>query len=271
MSRKLPKFACEKNFAEMKKQVIEFSVDQNQHFSPVYSLLKLSPISGAPLGDICPGQFVQVETPANATFLRRPISVCFVDKASNQLWLLVRNAGSGSKAIIDSAVGSTLNIIYPLGNGFTTADLPRRPILIGGGVGVAPLLYLAKRLADEGVRPAILLGARRAADVLLRQEFEEYGDVFVSTEDGSVGEKGLVTQHSILQQSFDRMYCCGPMPMMKAIAAIARKNAIDCEVSLENVMGCGIGACLCCVEKTVKGNVCVCSDGPVFNLNELLW
>ncbi len=103
------------------------------------------------------------------------------------------------------------------------------------------------------------------------KEFEAVGKVHLSTEDGSAGEKGLVTKHSVLDGKIDRIFCCGPSPMMKAVAGIAREKGIDCEVSLENMMACGLGACLCCVENTVKGNVCVCTEGPVFNIEMLNW
>ena len=106
---------------------------------------------------------------------------------------------------------------------------------------------------------------------MLLDEFLKIGEVAISTEDGSKCSKGLVTANPILERDFDTYYCCGPMPMMKAVAKIARDKGTDCEVSLENVMGCGIGACLCCVEKTTEGNLCVCKEGPVFNINKLLW
>ena len=102
--------------------------------------------------------------------------------------------------------------------------------------------------------------------------FKKYGRVCVTTEDGSEGEKGFVTNHSLLQmEDFTRIATCGPTPMMKAVAAFARKNDVECEASLENLMACGLGACLCCVEKTIEGNLCVCKDGPVFNIRKLLW
>ncbi len=109
-------------------------------------------------------------------------------------------------------------------------------------------------------------------DLLELDLFKQLGEVFVTTEDGSVGEKGFVTQHSIFQRKIDHIACCGPSPMMKAVAKIAQEKEIDCEVSLENLMACGIGACLCCVEDTIdEGNVCVCQDGPVFNIKRLKW
>jgi dihydroorotate dehydrogenase electron transfer subunit len=123
-----------------------------------------------------------------------------------------------------------------------------------------------------GCDVTFLLGARSAKDLLLLDKFGEYGRVLVTTEDGSFGEKGFVTQHSVLRnEKFDMVQCCGPTPMMKAVARYAREAEVTCEVSLENLMACGLGACLCCVEKTVEGNVCVCKEGPVFNIDRLLW
>ena len=117
-----------------------------------------------------------------------------------------------------------------------------------------------------------LWGARTKHGVLQLDYFEAIGDVFVTTEDGSCGEKGFVTNHSLLQsQSFGMIYTCGPKPMMKAVAEYAKKTNTPCEVSLENTMACGLGACLCCVEHTTEGNVCVCTEGPVFNINRLTW
>ena len=127
-------------------------------------------------------------------------------------------------------------------------------------------------LKKQGIEPTFLLGARTADALLELDKFEALGRVFVTTEDGSAGEKGFVTGHSVFdKEHFDRMSVCGPLPMMKAVARLAREKDMDCEVSLENMMACGLGACLCCVEKTVKGNVCVCKEGPVFNINELTW
>lgn len=255
------------------KRIGNFRVDANVRLTDAYAFLKLTPEEGSLAdADIRPGQFVQVATPANATYLRRPISVCNVDLEANQLWLLIRRAGAGTKALCDVTEGDTLNLIYPLGNGFTVEAGKQRVLLIGGGVGVAPLLYLGAKLKDQcGIAPEFLLGARSEADLLLVDNFAQIGNVNISTDDGSAGEHGLVTTNSVLNNRFDRIYCCGPMPMMKAVARIARSKAIDCEVSLENVMACGVGACLCCVEKTVKGNLCVCQDGPVFNIDQLLW
>ena len=133
------------------------------------------------------------------------------------------------------------------------------------------MLFWGAELNRLGFRPEFLLGARSAKDVLQLDEFTGIGKVYVSTEDGSLGETGLITANSVLSRHSDYIYCCGPAPMMKAVAKKAREVNAVCEVSLENMMACGLGACLCCVENTVKGNVCVCTEGPVFNINELTW
>ena len=117
-----------------------------------------------------------------------------------------------------------------------------------------------------------MLGARTAADLLELEEFRAIGRVLVTTEDGSMGEKGFVTNHSALEtEKFDQISTCGPKPMMVSVARYAKSHDIDCEVSLENMMACGVGACLCCVENTIEGNVCVCKEGPVLNIKKLKW
>ncbi len=249
-------------------------VVENTALGSQYGLLKLVPASGSELPAIEAGQFVQVEvSDSKTTYLRRPISVNFVDKANNSLWLLIRNAGEGTRHLTSAPTGKLINVILPLGRGFGIPDTAgKRVLLVGGGVGVAPLLYLGHELRKKGFAPEFLLGARSASDLLMLEEFEATGKTYLSTEDGSAGEKGLVTTNSVFDYKFDKIYCCGPMPMMKAVASLARRKETDCEVSLENKMACGLGACLCCVEKNADGhNVCVCTEGPVFNINELPW
>ena len=255
----------------MKKFLIDFKIVKNERLSDSYSLFVLEPINGE-LPEMQPGQFVQVEVPnSKRTYLRRPISINYVDYANNQLWLLVRKAGEGTSSLMKLAENDVVNLMLPLGNGFTIFP-GETMLLIGGGVGVAPLLYLGKKAKEAGANVKFLLGARTENDLLELEKFEAVGDVFVSTENGGKGEKGFVTQHSVLNSgSFSRIACCGPMPMMKAVAKIAKDKSIECEVSLENVMACGLGACLCCVEDTVEGNVCVCKEGPVFNIKRLKW
>lgn len=254
------------------KQVKDFIIIDNCKIGEAYCKMRLAPADGSILPEMLPGQFVEVAVETPGVLLRRPISINDVDRQANILTLLVRNAGRGTSALLDMKAGERLNLLLPLGNGFSTeAPDGARLILIGGGVGVAPLLYLGKVLKEKGFEPEFLLGARTVADLLSLDDFKAVGKVHVCTEDGSEGVKGFVTAHPCLSEKATRYYCCGPAPMMKAVAKVARQNGVDCEVSLENMMACGLGACLCCVEKTVKGNVCVCTEGPVFNINELTW
>ncbi len=256
------------------KQVKDFRIIETRHYNNMYSRLRLRPADSSELPeDIRPGQFVQVAVETPGVFLRRPISINDVDYSANTIDILVRKAGKGTEALLSMKENDTVNILLPLRNGFTTEGdvICGRLLLIGGGVGVAPLLYLGRALKDNGAKPEFLLGARSKGDLLQVAEFEKIGHVHLSTEDGSVGEKGFVTTNSVLDEKIDMIYCCGPSPMMKAVASIALKKGIRCEVSLENMMACGLGACLCCVEDTVKGNVCVCTEGPVFNIEMLNW
>lgn len=257
----------------LKKHIIDLQVVSKENLGDRFVLLKCTdPMASLP--PMMPGQFAQLRVDSSKeTFLRRPISINFVDVAKNQIWFLVQLVGPGSRALGRLQSGDTLNALLPLGNGFSMpVSAEKKHLLVGGGVGTAPLLYLGAQMNLLGFRPTFLLGARTADMLLQLEDFESVGDVYVTTEDGSAGEKGFVTQHSILfKQKFDRISVCGPSLMMKAVANHARLNSIPCEVSLENMMACGLGACLCCVEKTVRGNVCVCTEGPVFDINELTW
>ena len=256
----------------MKKCILDLTVRAVEKVSEKYVLIRLT--DDKPLPDMRPGQFVEVRADGTAdTYLRRPISINFVDRDANELWLLVAMIGDGTRAIGCVSAGCKLNCVLPLGNGFTMPHTQaERVLLVGGGVGVAPLLYMGAEMRRMGCEPVFLLGARRAADLLMIGEFAKYGRVCVTTEDGSAGEKGFVTNHSVLTaERFDRIATCGPKPMMMAVARYAHGEGIECEVSLENTMACGIGACLCCVEKTVAGNLCVCKAGPEFNIKKLIW
>ena len=255
----------------MKKYILDLKVKQVEQIHQRYVLIKLTHENTLP--EMLPGQFVEVRVDGSpSTFLRRPISINFVDRENNELWLLVATVGDGTKQLAKLKFGDVLNCVLPLGNGFTPAKQDEKVLLVGGGVGVAPLLYMGAEMKRQGIEPTFLLGARTANDLLMLPIFNKYGRAYVTTEDGSMGEKGFVTNHSILnQEHFDRISTCGPTPMMKAVARYARQNNVDCEASLENLMACGLGACLCCVEKTTEGNLCVCKDGPVFNIKKLLW
>ena len=246
----------------MKKHIIDLRVEANEPIGNSSVLLCLSPIEGH-LPECRPGQFAQLRVDAPNVFLRRPISIH--DVADGKIWFLVQLVGDGTRWLGQLHEGDTLNAVLPLGNGFSMDSSQKSPLLVGGGVGVAPLLYLGRKLREQGVRPTFLLGARTASMLLRLDAFQALGEVFVTTEDGSLGEKGFVTQHSILDsRTFDIVQTCGPTPMMKAVAKWAAQHNVPCEVSLENRMACGIGACLCCVQKTTEGHKCVCTDGPVF-------
>ncbi len=254
-------------------KVIDFIIRSNEELNYQNNLLKLTPADDSKLCEMKPGQFVQVLVDNSPeVFLRRPISVNFVDIERNELWLLIQRVGKGTEKICEKEVGEKLNIVYPLGKSFTIPQQNGNFLLVGGGVGTAPMLYLGQQLKERGYSPHFLLGGRSERDLLQLDEFEKYGTVHCTTEDGSYGEKGFVTNHSVLKEvDFDFIYSCGPKPMMVAVAKYAHAEEVECEVSLENLMACGIGACFCCTEKTVHGNVNSCTDGPVFNTKELLW
>lgn len=256
----------------MKKYILDLTVTENVHLHANYVLLKLT--SQSVLPEMLPGQFAEIRIDGSSTtFLRRPISINFIDRERNEIWFLVQLAGDGTKRLGEAKTGDVINVVLPLGNGFTMPEnVSEKLLLVGGGVGTAPMLYLGEQLVKTGFKPTFLLGARSKEDLLQLEQFAAYGEVYTTTEDGSHGEKGYVTQHSILEKvTFDRIYTCGPKPMMMAMAKYAKNQNICCEVSLENMMACGVGACLCCVENTTEGHLCVCKEGPVFNINKLLW
>ena len=272
---------------EKSKYILDLQVRSVEQVHEHYVLIRLT--DDKPLPPMWPGQFVEVRVDGSpTTFLRRPVSIHFVDYGQNELWLLVAVVGNGTRRLAMLRTGDRLNCVLPLGNGFSLPSSPSS-LLVGGGVGVAPLLYLGAVLKERGVEPTFLLGARTRNDLLMLHEFRKYGRVLLTTEDGTEGERGFVTNHSVLEsEHFDMIQCCGPTPMMKAVACYARSKNICCEVSLENMMACGLGACLCCVEKVrsegveqhqaaaggsdpVTTNVCVCKEGPVFNIKRLFW
>lgn len=251
------------------KCVIDMKVKRNLAASSSCRLLVLSPSSGE-LPVIAPGQFVEVKIDVPGVLLRRPISVCNVN--DNELWLLVRRAGVATNVLCDVAEGSIVNVVLPLGNGFTMAEKGKKALLVGGGVGIAPMLYYARQLSDAGVDVTVLAAAKTKTELMLIDELSKCAEVCVATDDGSEGHKGFAASHPVLSRKWDHVACCGPLLMMKSIAGACRRAGNSCEVSLENLMACGLGACLCCVESTVdKGNVCVCKEGPVFDINVLKW
>ena len=229
--------------------------------------------TGDPMPVIKTGQFLQLKVEGSSeTFLRRPVSVHDFDNTTGLMKLLVQVVGAGTAKLSELKPGGFVNAVFPLGNSFTLPETNEKVLLVGGGCGVAPLLYLGRVIRDKGLQPQFLLGFRNRDSVLEIEEYEKLGKVFITTEDGSAGVKGYVTSHPVLaERKFKRIYCCGPDAMMKAVSDVAASTGAECEVSLEHLMACGFGVCLCCVVSTTSGNVCTCTDGPVFNTKELKW
>lgn len=220
----------------------------------VYELV----LSGA--SDMRAGQFVELSVPG--FYLRRPISVA--DSADGVLTLLVKEAGEGTKKLRTVKSGDTVDALTCLGNGF---DLnAEKPLLVGGGIGCAPLYKLAKDFAAAGVRPTAVLGFRNAAEVYYAEEFARFCDVVIATDDGSAGVRGNAVS-AAEGIDFDRFYACGPQVMLRAAA----QKLVYGQVSLEARMGCGFGACMGCSIKTTKGYARVCKEGPVFEAEEVVW
>lgn len=272
---------------DMKKKIIDLRITCHEEVGAGCVLIKAVPMEGR-LPECLPGQFAQLRVDAPNVFLRRPISIHDVE--DDEISFLVQVVGDGTRWLGDLKRGDTLNAVLPLGRGFAMPNAEcqmSNVLLIGGGVGVAPLLFLGKVLRARGVCPTFLLGARTRGQLLRLDAFRQVGDVLVTTEDGSMGARGFVTQHPMLAEMpggrdddspaasrsfrFSDFFVCGPGPMMRAVAKLARERGIPCQVSLENRMACGVGACLCCVEETTTGNRCTCTDGPVFDIDELKW
>ena len=223
------------------------------------------------------GQFVSVYSNDASKLLPRPISLCGIDRKAGTLRLVYRVTGehTGTEEFSRLQAGDTMKIMGPLGNGFTV-EKGRKAFLIGGGIGVPPMLQLAKEMKDAGENFQIVMRYRDAGTFLL-DEFKEQGESFVATEDGSVGTKGNVLD-AIRENHLDAdvIYACGPTPMLRALKAYAEEQNMTCYVSMEERMACGIGACLACVcnstEKDAHSNVKnkrICKEGPVFNAKEV--
>lgn len=221
-----------------------------------------------------PGQFIGVYPKDKSTLLPRPISICEIDKEKKALRIVYRIAGAGTTEFSTYQAGDEVAILGTLGNGFPLeAGKGKKVFLIGGGIGVPPILEMAKQMdADK----SILLGYRDG-DLFLKEDFDAYGKVYVATEDGSVGTKGNVMD-AIAANGLeaDAIFACGPMPMLRAIKRYAEEKGIKAYISLEEHMACGVGACLGCVVKTKEvdhhshvNNARICTDGPVFDAEEV--
>lgn len=247
----------------MKNISHRFRVIENRSLNPKTHLMVLEGANGV---ITAPGQFVNLAI--EGKFLRRPISVCGVE--GDRLTLLYDVVGEGTAEMSRWHVGYEADVLAPLGNGFDISASGEFPLLLGGGIGIAPLYQLAKDLVAAGSRPVVILGFNSAKDIVWEEEFRSTGaEVYIATVDGSVGTKGFVTDvpecHDPRHGYF---YACGPLPMLRALCS---SLDIPGELSLEARMACGFGVCMCCSLETADGAKRICKDGPVFRKEELIW
>jgi dihydroorotate dehydrogenase electron transfer subunit len=225
-------------------------------------------------GDIAlnakPGQFAHIYIPGKT--LRRPISICEINRKEQTLRFVFQIRGEGTQMLAETKRGDVLNILAPLGNGFDLGDTNRKAVFVGGGIGVPPLLEAAKAFGNNAVA---VTGFRNKSSIILKEDFESNGiKVIIATDDGSYGHHGVVTD-CLEDLDFDVIFACGPTPMLKSVCNYAEKRGAECQISLEERMACGIGACLGCACKLRKdgreyyGHVC--KDGPVFDYKSVVW
>ena len=226
-----------------------------------------------------PGQFIHVQIPEmEHRILRRPFSISDADPAKGTLTIVYKVVGTGTAQLKKMPPGTQVNILGPRGKGFSELPTDRRSILVGGGYGCAAIYLLARKAP---IPPLILLGGRSHKDIIMVDEFKALGcEVRLSTDDGSTGEKGRVTlllEKALTEFPAGRIAACGPVPMLKAVAALCDSQQLDCEVSMDSVMCCGMGACFACVIKRKASNqqgwtyVRACQEGPVFKSTEVFW
>ena len=264
---------------------IKVKILTKEEVAPNIYLMKLSAPSVAQ--EALPGQFIHIKCSIdNYLLLRRPLSIHRIDKEKGEIYILFQVVGEGTKLLAQRKVGDNLGILGPLGNGFNIYPESRKILIIGGGIGVAPLLALAEESITQGKEVQVLIGALKKELVIGEENFRKLGaKVDVATDDGSYKYKGLVTDllEGMIKEGWlaDQIFACGPKPMLKKISEIALQANIDCQVSLEERMACGIGACLGCVckikikdkkEYKVKYEYKrVCVDGPIFEGSEVVW
>lgn len=238
-----------------------FTVVSNAPIAPDVYRMRLA---GDTLDLQVPGRFVNIEL--DGFFLRRPISVCDVD--AETLTVVYKTVGEGTRAMSGYLPGKRLDLLTGLGNGFSIKEGSLRPALIGGGVGVPPMYLLCKRLLERGAKPRAVLGFGSEKDVILLEDFRALGvETYVATNDGSVGMKGFVTD-ALRSLDYDYFYACGPAPMLKALCMQTETSG---QLSFEERMGCGFGACMGCSCETKYGRKRICKDGPVLEKEEIVW
>lgn len=227
--------------------------------------LHLKDTEGDTFDSLIPGQFVNITI--EGFYLRRPISVC--DVREGRLVIIFKILGEGTAVLAKLEEGEQLKLLSPLGNGFVI-EPSVNPVLVGGGVGVPPLFYLARKILEQGIRPKVALGFQSSADVFYEEAFKALGlEVAISTDDGSYGYHGYVS--SLVEAKFpevDNIYACGPIPMLKSLDMFNLGNS---QYSLEERMGCGFGGCMGCSIHVESGYKRVCKEGPVFRAKELVW
>ena len=239
------------------------------HEAPIAGVDVLTLLSPRIARTALPGQFVQVSVPLRGGYLRRPLGIAEVSRAEGWIRLIYRQVGSGTEALAGTEAGGSVSVLGPLGCGFTT-EL-RHPLLVGGGMGLTPLLFFAA----EHPNVSVLMGGRTKEELFWEEIYRPYvRECFVTTDDGSYGMQGFVTTllpDLLRDGDYDGVAVCGPPVMMERVAAIAAEHGIPCEVSLEKRMACGLGACLSCAVDTRSGRRKVCKDGPVFPAEEVYY
>ena len=237
-----------------------YKVESNEKIAKsVYKMV----LSGDTSAITRPGQFINIKVPDK--YLRRPISVCDFD--GDTVTVIYKVVGEGTMIMSEMEKGISLDVLTGLGNGFDIGKSGDRPLLIGGGVGVPPLYNLAKKLKDEGKTVTVILGFNTSDEVFLKEEFEKIATVYLTTADGSEGQKGFVTD-AMDGIDYDYIYTCGPQAMLRAVYDKAKTGG---QFSFEERMGCGFGACMGCSCKTKYGAKRICKDGPVLEKEEIIW
>ena len=238
-----------------------FEIISNVEIAP--SVMKMI-LKGDCSNITAPGQFVNIKL--DGLFLRRPISVC--DASESELTIIYKIVGKGTELMSKMQKGECVDVLSGLGNGYDTTLSGNSPVLIGGGVGVPPLYMLAKKLKSQGKKVNVILGFNKKSEIFYENEFKNIADsVTVTTVDGSYGVKGFVTD-ALKDIDYTYFYTCGPEPMLKAIFSSSRAEG---QLSFEERMGCGFGACMGCSCKTIYGNKRICKEGPVLKKEEILW
>ncbi len=258
---------------DKKKKCRAYITSQTKLTDMIYSMWLKFPKDADVAADAVPGQFISMYSKDGSRLLPRPISICEINKKDSLLRVVYRVVGKGTEEFSNLNEGDSIEVVGPLGNGFPLES--KKAILIGGGIGIPPMLELAKQLSKDSEVQVVL--GYRDNDLFLKSEFEQYGKVYVSTEDGSAGTKGNVIDAIKAEKlTADTIFACGPLPMLRGVKAYAEETDTKAWISMEEKMACGIGACLGCVcqskEKDAHSNVNnkrVCKDGPVFDAQEI--